>query len=214
MDLFQDSFNKHHSLRQALKKSDNPSKLIELVDKEYLHNFLQVEYSNEKRIEILKMLYQQLHQIHKGDENFENKTAIYASSILLALSGYLFKDPPESLNNYAIATIGLLILFISAISIWILIRNSKRIRLDCRLIVRVETALGFYTNEGFALPSNISENETFQPSGEKLVSLFPQELREWGNSDDWLSLSPHIVAILVSASIASIILINLIVQSN
>lgn len=175
--------------------------------KNELDSFVQVKYTNEQRIDILKMLYTEIHTIHQEDERKENRVSFSTATIYFAFSAYIFEKSPLATPIVSRIVFCCFIILIGILATSFLIRNSKRIRLASRLIVRVETALGFYSKSSFVVPSNVLAGEPFNKTDRYFTSLFPKDLNDWGTGDHYHYLRPHILTVILSGSIAILMLL-------
>jgi len=206
------NFKSHKELRDLLSGNTDADKLNEIIDSisvQELSGFVQIKYDNQNRIDVLKMLYERMHTIHKYDESFENKITIYICTLMLAIAGYLLRFPINNPDTKTIIAILGFLGIITLVSIWMLKRNSKRIRLDSRLIVRIETALGLYSTSAIGIPSIVEKNEIFSKTDSIITSLFPTDLNSWGTTDKYLSLSPHIIAIILCSALSIFVVLNM-----
>ena len=159
----------------------------------------QENFSKQERIDILKCVFQELHSIRREDEAFENKFTFAICSILLAFSAYTLKGE-LSFDSYSKLIVILVVVVMTLSSVWFLIRHSKRIRVDCQLIVRIEQCLGLYEDELYISKEQIKAlgNQPYASA-----TVYPTILQSWGDGDIFLSLSPHVMAVIFCGVIAS-----------
>ena len=125
-------------------------------------------------------------------------------ALFFALTAYIIKgefktDTPVRL------LLALFFITITILSIWYLFKNSDNIRGTCQLIVKVESLLGLYEPTRFwEVSTEDSPNVNAEPTVGPV--FFPKTLKTWGKSDTWLSLTPHVITVILSCLFATVVI--------
>lgn len=152
----------------------------------------------ELKLDILKTIYQELHSNRRIASSFENKVAFSFCTIFLLLAGFILKGDINIPENMII--IGVIsIAYVACLGLYFIINNGNLIRVICSMIVRLEQTLGLYEEEIYISKEKVIKSNGFPFSR---ASLFPEEVKTWGQSTRWHSSSPHALSIIFSGLVA------------
>ncbi len=158
-----------------------------------------MNYDNsQQKIDVLKAVYSELHQHVRASESFENKIAFSVSTLLIIFSGFMIKEN-ISMNIYEIYSLSFFVTLVSAMTVWFLVNNNRRIKFQCTIIVNVEKSFLLYKN-GIFLTAEDRSNQTEDRSNQtqSVDYIFPESAMMWGKNQDRLLLKPHIVSVVLS----------------
>jgi hypothetical protein len=159
-----------------------------------------MKYENsQQKIDVLKTVYGTMHEHIRANEAFENRVAFSVGTLFILFTAFVLREHlnPDQIEKSIIA---LMIFAIAVVTIIFLMNNNKRIKAQCRIVVRIEKTLGLYEPNYFIDDIHESERRCIPPQ------VFPNEAMDWGDKKNRLLLLPHIlgVAFAASAAIASI----------
>jgi len=163
-----------------------------------------LNYDRGEKLHILTTVYNQLHDVRRDYERMENKVSFSVSALFLAVTTYIIKGdfkPDISIR----LSLAVFVIVITILSLWYLLGNSRNIRGTCRLIVKAEALLGLYENDQFYEPSGgdlpDKREESISSNG-----FFEERMKAWGQNDRWLSLTPHLIAVMFSCLVSTIVI--------
>lgn len=142
----------------------------------------------EQKIKFLLDLLGQMHSHRKFNEELEHKVAFAVTALLIGLAAYVVKGE-YVLNSMARNSLAVFSLSMTLLTIWFLLRNGSRVRVQCKMIVRIEQALGLY-EENLYISSERVEKGGNKPHKE--ATIYPLEAQKYGEGDWALLRTPHI----------------------
>ncbi len=154
----------------------------------------QMDLTQEQKLNILKMVYQQLHVSRRDVASFENKLAFSFSTLFLVFTALVLKGAFKLENSSVIAAV-IFIALATVLAIFFLVQNGKLIRVICRMIVRIEQIVGLHADNVYITKEQVAKLADV-PFPEACV--FPQNVQTWGMSTKWQSLTPHIFTVICS----------------
>jgi hypothetical protein len=152
----------------------------------------------EQKIKVLLELLGQMQSNRKDNEELEHKVAFAVTTLLIGLAAYVVKGD-YVMTTTARGSLAFFSISISLLTIWFLLRNASRIRIQCKLIVRIEQALGLYEENLYISSEQVSKvgNRPY-----KEATIYPHEAQKYGEGDWALLLTPHILVILFAGVVA------------
>ena len=156
-----------------------------LVSESQLPTVVREELSSEQKIRFLSELLGQMHSHRKFNEELEHKVAFAVTALLIGLAAYVVKGEYILSLTVRVSLAGFSF-FMMLLTIWFLLRNGSRVRVQCKMIVRIEQALGLYEENLYISP------ERFEKAGNKPhkeATIFPLEAQKYGEGDWALVIS-------------------------
>ncbi len=150
-----------------------------------------LELSKDDRVGILKVVFQEMHTQRRTAAALENKVEFGFGTLLLAFAAFIVKgDIDVTLSTKVVS--GYFVVATCTIAIWFLVRNGNLIRIQCRMLVRIEQTLELFEEGAYVSKEFVARYED-QPFPEPTV--FPKTTLMWGTTDKWQTVTPHIVGI-------------------
>ena len=172
----------------------NPTRTLE----PYTPDVEKDNLNREQRMKFLLDLLGQMQSNRKVNEELEHKVAFAVTALLIGLAAYVVKG--EYVLNIRVRTsLALFSIAMTLLTIWFLLRNGARVRFQCKVIVRIEQALGLY-DENLFMSSERVKKAGYKPYRE--ATIYPLEAQKYGEGDWALVLTPHILVVLFAGLIA------------
>jgi hypothetical protein len=163
-----------------------------------LPTIVKEELNPDQKIRFLLDLLGQMHSHRKFNEELEHKVAFAVTALLIGLAAYVVKG--EYVLSVAVrGSLAGFSFFMTLLTIWFLLRNGSRVRIQCKMIVRIEQALGLYEENLYISPERL-EKAGNKPHKE--ATIYPPEAQKYGEGDWALVLTPHILVVLFAGVIA------------
>lgn len=157
----------------------------------------------ESDTQILLTVFNQIHQNRKEDEAYENKiTVMTVLGFFILIMSILKKE--TSFPQHFLLFIILGIVVITGIVLWGLLTHSCRLRRHCRMIVRIEQALGLFDEGRYITPQQLHKFQNIPFEGSR---IFHSEDINWGSSNIWTAVTPQLIMILASSILSCLCLI-------
>lgn len=168
---------------------------------------MKLKYNNQQKIDVLKLVFQEIHTQRRGTAALENKISFSCSILLLVFAGFVLKGD-YSFNKNQVILASAFVILVMIIAVWFLNRTGDLIKTQCKMIVRVEQSLGLYESEMYITKKQVEkmENMPFQET-----TVFPLDAAKWGSVDRWLTVTPHIISVICSGMAA---LLSLLIGCN
>lgn len=145
--------------------------------------------------DVLISVYENIHKHIRKNEALENKVSFSIGALFMLFAAFLIKEHVQ-LNEISKVIIGIMIFSMGASALYFLYQINKRIKSQCRLIVRIETTFGLYEPNHF-LKDVPEENRARFPT-----QVFPDNFSDWGEKQRGLFAFPHALGIIFSAAAA------------
>jgi hypothetical protein len=143
-----------------------------------------MNYENvQQKIDVLKTVYGAMHEHIRANEAFENRVAFSVGTLFMLFTAFVLRENihPNFIGKMVIAS---MILAIVIATIMFIKNNNDRIKYQCRIVVNIEKAFGFYNNNCFDIGN--------------MTQLLPEDAKEWGIKQKRLFLFPHVLGVVFS----------------
>lgn len=151
-----------------------------------------MNYENmQQKIDVLKTVYGAMHEHIRTNEALENRVAFSVGTLFMLFTAFVLKENIHP-NLVGKAIIASMILLIAIVTVAFIMNNNNRIKYQCKIVVRVEKAFGFYENKLFI--DWQGDDEVYDKSD----GLFPKDAKNWGLKQKRLFLFPHILGVIFS----------------
>jgi len=177
---------------------DEDNKTSLPVSESQLPTIVREELNPEQKIRFLLELLGQMHSNRKFNEELEHKVSFAVTALLILLAAYVVKGE-YVLSATVRGSLAGFSIFMTLITIWFLLRNGSRVRVQCKMIVRIEQALGLYEENLYISPERC-EKAGNKPHKE--ATIYPIAAQKYGEGDWALVLTPHILVVLFAGVIA------------
>lgn len=148
----------------------------------------------ERSFEVLRVVFVELHSSIRALEALEHKVAFGLSTGLLAVAAFLMRGGYKPERPQLAVAIFLIVVLVG-FGAGFLLRNSRLIKMNCRMIVRIEQIFGLYEVGKYIQPEQVEMLE-YIPFGE--ASVFPPEVMLWGMDNRWQSVTGHTAMVVLS----------------
>jgi len=181
----------------------NKNNLIQVSESQHTA-IVREDLNPEQKIKFLLDLLGQQHSNRRANEELEHKVAFAVTALLIGLAAYVVKGE-YVLNVMVRNSLAFFSIFMTLLTIWFLHRNGARVRFQCKIIVRIEQALGLY-DENLYISSERVEKAGNKPHKE--ATIHPLEAQKYGEGDWSLLLTPHILVVLFAGLIACVVVLG------
>lgn len=154
-------------------------------------------YENlQAKTDVLVSVYENIHKHIRKNEALENKVSFSVGALFMLFAAFLIKEHVQ-LNEISKVIIGIMIFSMGASALYFLYQINKRIKSQCRLIVRIETTFGLYE------PNHFLEDIKERNRARFPTQVFPDQYSDWGEKQRGLFIFPHALGIIFSAAAAT-----------
>lgn len=153
-------------------------------------------YENlQAKTDVLISVYENIHEHIRKNEAFENKVSFSVGALFMLFAAFLIKEHVQ-LNEISKVIIGTMIFSMGVSALYFLYQINKRIKSQCKLIVRIETTFGLYE------PNYFLEGVKERSRVRFPTQVFPDQFSDWGEEQRRLFAFPHALGIVFSAAAA------------
>ena len=153
------------------------------------------QYSQPEKIDLLKTVYNQVHNSRRDKEGLERKMTFAVSAIFFGLASLIIKGSfniPEGAEWKMLVAI----LTATGLAITVLIINAKTIQKWCQMIVRIEQIFGLYDSTIYI---NKDKVKSFRKKPYEEDTVFPVEVMDWGDGGHLQSIHMHVFVVVLSS---------------